>query len=357
MLLVFEMYFFVVCFPQAVTHYKTDNPDTDSEEAEELITSFGTLGAAMYSLYQAMSNGKSWGLVATPLFDLGWVYGALFLVFISITLFGVLNVLTAVFVESAMQSTSHHRDLLVQEKQRQRQMYLKHLKTIFLQVDEDESGYICLTEVEQIFNDPSMSNLLDALDITAFDARSMFKLLDSDDSGSVDIDEFCDGCLRLKGEARSFDINCLMYENARLITKTTTLMGRMEQHVTDLRDFMQNNAQSIDKKLAVLRQGQGDIVNRITRAPHDLVDRLAHSSARQSFFSDAACASNRMSVLSEESAIELIADEKELKTGPRLHGQPIAQPMRREDDHVQLSEIQEDQSTRPCTGGISMNSV
>merc|ERR1712217_584653 len=103
-------------------------------------------GKAYYSLYMAMSNGKSWGLIFDSLFLVSPLYRVMFLVFISITLFGVLNVLTAVFVESAMQSTSHHRDLLVQEKQQLRDMYIEHIKTIFTQIDEDGSGEVSLDE-------------------------------------------------------------------------------------------------------------------------------------------------------------------------------------------------------------------
>merc|ERR1712178_415691 len=73
-----------------------------------------------------------------------------------------------------------------------------------------------------------MNNLLEALEITTFDARSMFKLLDLDDSGKVDIDEFCEGCLRLKGDARSFDINCMMYESRALLRLWVEFMEDLE---------------------------------------------------------------------------------------------------------------------------------
>merc|ERR1712113_1372077 len=146
-----------------------------------------------------------------------------------------------------MQSTAHHRDLLVQEKQRLRDMYLAHIKTIFTQIDEDGSGEVSIEEVEQIFEDESMSHLLEALEITAFDARSMFKLLDRDGSGSVDIEEFCAGCLRLKGEARSFDIRCLMFESQRLITKTTVLMTYLEESISDMKDVIVDENRSVKK--------------------------------------------------------------------------------------------------------------
>merc|ERR1711953_1011228 len=99
------------------------------------------------------------------------VYGVLFITHISVCMFGVLNVMTAVFVESAMQSTAHHRDLLVQEKQKIKEVYLRHIRDIFTQIDSDGSGAVSLAEIENIFADDSMNHLLEALEITAFDAR------------------------------------------------------------------------------------------------------------------------------------------------------------------------------------------
>merc|ERR1712079_308614 len=95
-----------------------------------------------------------------------------------------------------------------------------------------------------------MQDFLEALDITAFDARSMFMLLDRDRSGAITVDEFVEGCLRLKGEAKSFDIYCLMYESQRHITKTTTIMERMEEQVTELKDSMREQKQSLMQMMA-----------------------------------------------------------------------------------------------------------
>merc|ERR1719189_483578 len=101
-------------------------------------------------MYLAMSGGKNWGLVIQPLFQLSppWPFVGLFIMFISMTLFGVLNILTSVFVESAIQSTANQRDLLVQEKQRRKENYVRHIKEIFQHIDADGSGEISLPEVE-----------------------------------------------------------------------------------------------------------------------------------------------------------------------------------------------------------------
>jgi len=110
-------------------------------------------------------------------------------------------------------------------------------------------------EVNDIFCDSEMRELLEALEISARDSRSMFKLLDLDSSGGVDINEFCEGCIRLKGEANSFDVNCLMYENKRLITKTTSLMGRLEELFADLDRSVRHSAHLTSEKLTGLSDG------------------------------------------------------------------------------------------------------
>jgi len=45
-----------------------------------------------------------------------------------------------------------------------------------------------------------------------------FTLMDEDNDNGVTMDEFLEGCLRLKGHARSLDVNILLYTMKRLFT-------------------------------------------------------------------------------------------------------------------------------------------
>merc|ERR1712232_146910 len=69
------------------------------------------------------------------------------------------------------------------------------------------------------------------------DARSLFDLLDKDSSGEVDIDEFCEGCLRLKGEAKSFDIH-------RVNKACTDLKTQIQSLTTFVHSQARNNGTS-----------------------------------------------------------------------------------------------------------------
>lgn len=136
--------------------------------------------------------------------------------------------MTSVFVESAMQSANHYRDLLIQEKMHDKEMYVKHMREVFKQIDADGNDEISFGEVEEFLQDSNLRMYLEALEIDLVETHSLFRLLDKDGSGSIDIDEFCEGCLRLKGDAKSFDIHCLLYENQRMLTKWSQFMEFVE---------------------------------------------------------------------------------------------------------------------------------
>merc|ERR1712190_334284 len=106
----------------------------------------------------------------------------------------------------------------------------------FNQIDTDNDKCISMTELEFFLRDPNLRLYLEALEISLVETKSLFKLLDRDRSGTVDIDEFCEGCLRLKGEAKSFDIHCLMYENQRMLMRWSVFMNFVEEHLEILTD-------------------------------------------------------------------------------------------------------------------------
>jgi voltage-gated sodium channel len=231
-LLGFVMYFFATAFTQATTEHSMAHANDTSrrQEVDELLMLFGSLPHSFYTLFLAITSGRDWWEIFDPLVKLHPSFAGLFVGYIAVTLFGVMNVVTSVFVESALKSTQHYKDLLIAENLKAKKMYVDHLKDVFRAIDVDESGEISLVEIEQFLLDPDLRTYLESMDIQPDDARTLFRLLDKDDSGSVSIDEFCQGCLRLKGEAKSFDIHCLIFENHRMTYKWKEYMTYLDNH-------------------------------------------------------------------------------------------------------------------------------
>merc|ERR1712032_892414 len=102
--------------------------------------------------YLSITNGVAWGLIAKPLLQADWTLLTLFVLYISISLYAVTNIVLSVFVESAMQSIHRSRELLVDEKRKNKEMYTEHMKHAFHQIDKDGSGAVTLLELRKVFN-------------------------------------------------------------------------------------------------------------------------------------------------------------------------------------------------------------
>merc|ERR1712061_272340 len=57
------------------------------------------------------------------------------------------------------------------------------------------------------------------LQIDCTDVWTLFRLLDADGSGEIDLNEFMEGCIKLKGAAQRLDIKALIAENQRVLQK------------------------------------------------------------------------------------------------------------------------------------------
>lgn len=227
-LLLFIMYFFALALTQSTTDSLVA-AGVETTHLTRLRAQYGSLPRSYLSLFLSITGGVSWGELIE---DLGeythWLNSALFVTFIAITVFGVLNVITSVFVESALQSVQHHKDLLIESSAQQREVAVAHLKEVFAYIDDDNSGEISLEEMEAFVSDEHLKEYLEGMGIRADDVHTLFCLLDVNNSGSIDIGDFCEGCLKMKGEAKSYDIQYLMFENKRMLHKWEEFMDYLD---------------------------------------------------------------------------------------------------------------------------------
>mmetsp|Transcript_74798 Transcript_74798/g.132307 ORF Transcript_74798/g.132307 Transcript_74798/m.132307 type:complete len:168 (-) Transcript_74798:38-541(-) len=139
----------------------------------------------------------------------------------------ILNIITAVFVDEALAATQKQKDLLIQQEQEMKSDYLKQVQHFFESVDADGSGYVTLSELVGMVEDPALSAYFSVLGFEIDDAKRLFMMLDADGSGEVEIGEFLTRCLKLKGEARSIDVHEIIYECRQLKRLNQELFAKM----------------------------------------------------------------------------------------------------------------------------------
>jgi hypothetical protein len=217
------IYVFAICFTAGATEYLKSGKEPH-RIGVSLKFRFGSLSRSVNSLVLSMLNGVSWGEVSGPLEKVGWVMAGLFFFYIFFTMFAVLNIITGVFVDNAVQTANNHRDYLVEKYMEVKENYLELIREMFEDMDEDESGSITLEELHKYFRDHRMRSYFQVLGLDAHDCDRLFRLLDEDNSGAVSIDEFLTGCLRLKGDARSIDVHFLIYECKDILAGVNALL-------------------------------------------------------------------------------------------------------------------------------------
>merc|ERR1711972_181540 len=205
-------FIFGVCFTTATILTMETAAMYSSPKYMLLVSNFGTLDKSVLSLYMAMSGGNDWGVYYDALMPLDFHYRVLFLFFMTFSLFAVVNIVMGVFVDSAVQSNHRDREFAVREELEHKKSYLESMKFIFEEMDADGTGHISLREFESKLGDERVIAYFNALKLDVSDARTLFSLLDHDQSDAVSIHEFLSGCYKLQGESRSLDVKIMQCE-------------------------------------------------------------------------------------------------------------------------------------------------
>lgn len=215
LLLLVVIYSVGVCFTQLVADHGRGQYE-DIQSGTPLATYFGSTGKTILSLYQAISGGIDWIDLTDPLdAKISPLLSVAFCLFIAFTTLSLLNVVTGIFVEAALQNTKAETDLHM----------VTRLREIFAMSDLMQSGRIHRAHFDARLDDPQMTSLLKSVDLDVSEAKALFRLLDVHDVGSIQAEDFIAGCLRLRGPAKAIDLAALMSETRRTNRHLRTQMA------------------------------------------------------------------------------------------------------------------------------------
>lgn len=148
------------------------------------------------------------------MFSFSTLLGLVFLTYIVFVVFGVLNVVTGIFVETAIKSKEADADVMFLEQTQQRNRMEEMARQIFASMDTDGSGTLEAEELEAVIDNPHIQTYFTQMGMDVeggTSAKGLFNLLDFNEDGCIGIEEFIFGCARFKGYARSLDIARLIH--------------------------------------------------------------------------------------------------------------------------------------------------
>jgi len=216
------LFTFAVFCLQVVTEHVREDPMDDKHAA--VLELYGGVLTAMNTLFMTISGGIDWKDAMNPLKEIYWLYQWVFSFYIFFMVIGVLNVVVGAFVARTGEIATRDREYLVRTQMHELNTYFHKVRTFFNEADEDKSGMLSLDEFRHTVKHPEVKAYFTALDLDVSQAELLFTLLDQDGSHLVSLDEFLAGCMRLRGQAKSIDVNMLLHANRRLFRRMTDFM-------------------------------------------------------------------------------------------------------------------------------------
>eukprot|EP00435_Cladocopium_sp_Y103_P072654 s87_g40.t3 len=233
------VYVFGILFVQAVDDHRRDPMNVMSQEELRLKDSaenyFGNLWRSMLSLFMSITGGVSWEQLLVPLHAVSPLWVFVFLFYVSFTIFAVLNVVTGVFCQSAIDSAQSDHDAVLQSILANKQAHIEKIKYLFNEIDAEDVGVITYQMFQDKVTTKEVQTYFESIDLDIWDAWSFFKLLDLDSGGAIEIEEFLMGCLRLRGSARAMDMAKLCHDQAWLIRNQSRFWSFVEEELTRTR--------------------------------------------------------------------------------------------------------------------------
>eukprot|EP00929_Paragymnodinium_shiwhaense_P049830 TRINITY_DN2512_c0_g2_i1.p1 TRINITY_DN2512_c0_g2~~TRINITY_DN2512_c0_g2_i1.p1 ORF type:complete len:650 (-),score=86.27 TRINITY_DN2512_c0_g2_i1:278-2227(-) len=222
MLLMIVMYVFSCISMEVITASELAvGPNADPEFQAVVDRYFCNLPVTMLTLLQFLCM-DSIGDIYKPLVErqpaLVIFFGSILLVIPIV----MLNLVTAVIVSGAINGGKRDKKALTEHEDSQKKKLIKNLSRIFHRLDTDDSGMVSAREFMHL-SDADLDNLGKMTGLT--NPMELFRMVDFDDSGELDIDEFCESLWHI------------------VVDKVPIDTRRMEKRVEGLYDHMRKTKQ------------------------------------------------------------------------------------------------------------------
>jgi hypothetical protein len=266
--------FAIVCMNGILTHLTELNVhDLSKPSVSNFVYAvkdkYGSIPVTLHTLFAAVTGGYDWADVAATLEEVGPFYRIAFVCYVSFVLLGLMNILNGVFVNAALQSSAMNRELAIDAAVKRRNHMISEMVAIFLEagaenvpaeIDPDASLEQCLFDAtvtwEQFqanLEDEGMKAYFMALDLDTASLEKIFRLLDVDDSGTLDLEELVDGCIRLRGSAKNVDISML---ESQMHYQSKNMERQLERFSSEMDRLQASVTLSFDGFHKLLKQSQ-----------------------------------------------------------------------------------------------------
>jgi len=187
-----------------------DETSFSIEERLEVFEYFGTFTRSMLSMFEITLG--NWPPVCRLLSEKVSEWFMLLCILHKLVIgFAVVGVINGVFIQETFKVASSDNQIMMRQKERSSNLHEMKMRQLFLEADNDGDGFVSADEWRELVSHPAVQLWLGSMDLDAADADGLYELIhDLDQDGDLTMDELIRGVARLKGTARSYDLQMLL---------------------------------------------------------------------------------------------------------------------------------------------------
>lgn len=198
------------------------------EDRQWVWQHYGTCYRATYTLYE-MTFAGNWPVNARPVLEkVSHAFVIFYLLYITIIVFAVIRVISAIFLKDTLDEAHNDAQQLVLDRLKKKADYVQRLEGLFRTIDDSGQGMITEERLQEMLDNPKVKAYLQTLEIDVHEGHALFHLLDNGD-GEVTLEEFTGGLMRCKGPARAIDAVALHSDLRQLDAKMNKLIVHLKE--------------------------------------------------------------------------------------------------------------------------------
>lgn len=194
---------------------------------------FGSVGASLFTLFQMMTL-ENWSTVAREAMRTQNWTAVFFVIFVLFTNLVLLNLVTGVILENVLTISRREEEKLLQKEEAQRLQTVNMIHHMFAGVLGDlDTDLISLKEFRRACRNPRVVKQLQDLQIATYEAEDLFILMDTQKRGAINIHNFIEGCLRIRGLARAKHLLGVQFDVQKVWSKLSDQLDEVEDHIVE----------------------------------------------------------------------------------------------------------------------------
>jgi len=228
-----------VVFVHGAKTYVDDASPSDPL-VEDLREHFRSMPIAMLTLFVCLLGEADFKGIINMLRKVGQLYLVLFIALLLFLTLSVANVIAGVFVADAIDVAKRDREINMRAQMMEARQNMKDLYDLWSVLDVHQQRSLTRDQFRMQMRSLEVKKEFSKCKLDVTDIDAFFNLMDAEQSGEVDVEEFIVGCMRVRGMSNEVDTGITIQETKLLAQRMHKTLKTIQKQSGDIQSELQH---------------------------------------------------------------------------------------------------------------------